>query len=397
MKQLISPLILLFLIIFSVACSEKSVITTEQEDSYSWQVVDSLTIAILGNPIMASVNNQGSLFTFYDFPSSEILVVDAKGSILNRFSKTADTPDNYGFMLDLPVVWGTDRLVQIGMNGIFIFDLKGNLIKKIDHPESIGGAATMRLVGKSSKIVSRNGKEYILMKSNRSRDTHAGEQKFYDTYKALDLVEPESEEMTELGPFESGSKFLDGKGYNQSDYAPAFEVSGDKLYIAHGSEQKMYIYDFSDDNTSLDTTISLDVPGFFEVGGKERKKFSEGGFSVNMSTAAIRNIHLVNDKVIIHYFPGIDPKIMDEARALYNEGKEEEGNNLYKKALEQSIPGVLIYDRSTLDYLGNMIFPSGTTTGGFVADDKFLYFQRAPASDLEEDFLRVYKIKLEEE
>lgn len=399
MKQFKSPFTLLFLTALLISCSEKSAKIADEANKalYSWQVKDSLTVTILGNPILASANESGSLFAFYDFPSSEILITDSKGSILSRFSKTKDTPDNYGFMLDLPVIWGTDRLVQIGMNGIFIFDLDGDLINKIEHPESIGGASTMYTVGKTSRIVTLNGKEYILMKSTRSRDTFAGEQKFYDTYKALDLVDPETEKMTELGPFEPGSKFLDGKGYIESDYAPAFDAMDGKLYLAHGAERKMYIYDFSEDNATLDTAISLDIPGFHEVEGKDRAEFSEGSFSVDMSTAAIRNIHVVNGKILIHYFPGIDPKIIDEARALYKEGKKEEGNNLYRKASAKAIPGVLIYEQATLDYLGRMAFPAGTDTDGFMADNEFLYFQRSPVPDVEEDFLRVYKIKLVEQ
>ena len=390
--------LLVFLISSFFACSSSNnsedFKTENTPIELSFELVDSLSIDILGNPVMSSVNESGSLFSFYDFSSSEILVIDSKGTILNRFSKTEDTPDSYGFMLDFPVIWGTDRLIQIGMNGVFIFDLEGNMIKKIPHPEPIGGAASMHIVGKSSKIAKLKGQEFLLMKSSRSRDTFAGEQKFYDTYNALDLLNTETGEMTELGPFEPESKFLDGKGYIQSDYAPAFSAEDNKLYLSHGSEPKMYVYELFETNASLDTTISLIIPDFFEVEGKDRSEFSKGGVSVSIANAAIRNIFVQNGKIFIHYDPGVDPILMEEARAFFRQGKRDEGNAIYKKASSKSIPGILVYDESSLELLGKINFPTGTNTGGFMADKEFLYFQRSPDPDIEEDFLRIYKMKI---
>lgn len=394
MKYIHTYLFTVSLAIIIISCAENPEKVNPSQIEYSWELVDSLNIDILGNPIMASVNESGSLFSFYDFPSSQILVTDSTGSILHRFSKTEDTPDNFGFMLDFPVIWGMKRVVQIGMNGIFIYDLEGNMIKKIDHPEALGGAATLQIIGKTSKIANIHEQEYILMKSTRTRDTYAGEQKFYDTYKALDLVNPETGEMTEMGAFESESKFLDGKGYIQSDYEPAFATEGNKLYLSHGAEPKMYVYELSGTNATLDTIISLNIPNFFEVEGKDRSEFSAGSVSVSMATAAIRNIFVQKGKIFIHYDPGVDPVIMEEVRSLFRAGKEDEGNTIYQKASSNSVPGILIYEEASLDFLSKIDFPNGTNSGGFLADKEFIYFQRTPPEEVEEDFLRIYKMKL---
>ncbi|MEB2774383.1 hypothetical protein SYJ56_03645 [Algoriphagus sp. D3-2-R+10] len=165
------------------SCNKKETITESTPPEFSLEVVDSLDLDILGNPLMASVNKTGSLVSFFDFPSSETVITDTHGEILHQFSKKEDTPDAYGFRLDLPILWGENRVIIIGMKGLFIYDLDGAMIKKIDHPEAMGSAGSMSFPGLTAKIISIDGKDYLMTKSFRSRDTYPGEQKFYDTYK----------------------------------------------------------------------------------------------------------------------------------------------------------------------------------------------------------------------
>ncbi|SFT99126.1 hypothetical protein SAMN04489724_3225 [Algoriphagus locisalis] len=393
-KKLLNLILLLSFGIFS--CENKETITETTPIELSFDLVDSLDLTILGDPIMASVNNTGTLVSFYDFPSSETIITNTQGDVQNQFSKKEDTPDAYGFKLELPILWGEDRVILIGLKGIFIYDLAGNLIKKIDHAETMGSAGSMSFPGLTAKIISIEGKEHLLTKSFRSRDTYPGEQKFYDTYKAVELVNLETGEMQDFGSFEPESKFLDGMGYVQSDYAPAYDVSSGKLYLSHGSDPRLYIYDFSAKEAKLDTAIHLDIPDFYEVEGLPRSEFSPGSVTINGGTAAIRNIIVQSGRILVHYYPGIDPKIMEEAMGLWNAGQEEEGEALYSKAQAKAKPGIMVFDEKDYSYLGTLDFPAGINKEGFMADKESLYFQRTPDPEVEEDFLRVYKMKLTE-
>lgn len=376
------------------SCENKKTITETTPVELSFDLVDSLDLNILGDPIMASVNSTGTLISFYDFPSSETIITNPKGEIQNQFSKKEDTPDAYGFKLELPILWGEDRVILIGLKGLFIYDLGGNLVKKIDHAEAMGAAGSMSFSGLTAKIISLDGNEYLMSKSFRGRDTYPGEQKFYDTYKAVELVDLETGEMQDFGPFEAGSRFLDGMGYVQSDYEPAYNVSSGKLYLSHGSDPTLYIYDFTTEEAKLDSAIHLDIPDFHEVEGLPRTEFSPGSVSINGGTAAIRNILILDGKILVHYYPGIDPKIMEEAMALWSSGKEEEGEALYIKAEADTKPGIMVFDEKDYSYLGTLDFPAGVNKDGFMADKESLYFQRTPDPEVEEDFLRVYKMKL---
>lgn len=387
--------IVIGLALFS-ACSSPEEKKVDTKVSLYIELKDSIDLDFLGSPILASTNPSGSRFAFFDYSSKKIILTDQEGEILDTISKQGDTPDSYGFMIDLPVIFRNDKFIQVGMNGIFVFSNEGRLIKKIYHPEDMGGAVFMSLIGKSSKIVEFEGVPFLIMNSIRSRDTYAGKQKFYDTYKAIELVNLETGETQDYGPFEEGSLFQNGKGFIQSDYLPSFAVNNGKLYLSHGGEPKVWVYKFSPDQSTLDTTLTLSIPKFFSIKGVDRKEIAEGTYSIHGGKAAIRNIFIQNGKILISYHPGLDPAKMEEGEKLWKEGKQEESELLYKKLQEETFPGILVYDEITLEYLGQLEFPEYVNQEGFLADGEFLYFQKSPNPEKEEDFLRIYKMKLVE-
>lgn len=391
MKQL--QLYLLVIVIFYGCADHKG---KEQEilTSYSFQVVDSLDLKILGNPMITDVSPKADRFAFHDFANKEFIITDNLGSIVSRFSKKEDTPDSYGFLMEFPGFLNEDQLALVGMKGVFIYDLEGNMVKRLAHPESMGIAGFMSFSGKGIEIVSLNGKQYLLSKSVRTRDSFAGEQRFYDNFKALELIDIEEEKFIEIVPFEQGSQFLDGGGYFESDYAPALEATDEKLYIALGGEPRLNVYDLSPEGAKLDTVVTLDLPGFGKLSVRPRAEFSEGSIMIKGGTPAIRNIHVVEGKILMQYYGGIPEEKMKELDVLYSSGSEEEAELLYEKIESEVNQGILILDQKTLEVIGNLDFPIGINVSGFASGGGFLWMEKAPNEEEEEDFLRIYKVKL---
>lgn len=391
-----------FLLVILFSCgneksneANQSLGNSSSETNLILQKMDSVDYQILGDPILSDVSEEGSHILFYDYASSEIISIDLDGQLLGRFSKKEDTPDAYGFMMELPGFLGNNQVALAGMRGVFIYNLEGDLVKKIDHPESVGGAAFMPIAGKSIETVRWNGKDYLLPKSVRGRDTYPGEQAFYDRFRALEWVDVASGESQEIIPFEEGSLFKNGYGYIVSDYTPAFEWVDERLYISLGADPKLHIYQFSENEFKRDTTILMDIPGFQELVLTERSEFQEGTVSLNGSTPAIRNIHRINDLLVIHYFGGLDPAATEEAEQLWMSGNEEEAELLFEKLEREASKGLLIFDPETQKFLANLPFPLGVDEGGLSAGGNFLWFQKAPSEEEEEDFVRFYKYKLE--
>ncbi|UZD24640.1 hypothetical protein PBT90_14760 [Algoriphagus halophytocola] len=396
MKEHFSKLLTIALLLVSWACSENKEQVSEAAKTYEWVIADSLDLDFLGNPMLTDVSPDGSKLVFFDQPSSKILITDSEGNLNHSFSKVEDTPDAYGFMLERPGFFRGEQVAVFGMNGLFIYDLEGEMQQKIPHPESLGGAGSMTFIGKSVETATLDGKEYLIPISVRPRNSFPGEQEFYDTYRAIELVDPDAETMTELIPFEEGSHFLNGKGYIQSDYAPAYEAKDGKLYIVHGGDPKLYVYQLRPELAALDTVIQLDIPGFILPEGKDRAEFQEGHIEIRGGTAAFRNIHILDDLILLNYYAGIEPAKSQEAEALWTSGNEEEARAMYQK-IESEVPkGTLIYQLSDLSYLGHVTQPDLTGGRTYASGGGFAWFQKTPDPDVEEDFLRVYKMKLVE-
>ena len=130
MKHTFYFLILLILFSCGNEKNNESVQNPNSEGSLELQKVDSVDYKLLGDPILADVSDDRSRMLIYDYASSEIITIDEDGMLLGKFSKTEDTPDAYGFMMELPGFLGNDQVVVNGMRGVFIYDLEGNQIKK---------------------------------------------------------------------------------------------------------------------------------------------------------------------------------------------------------------------------------------------------------------------------
>ncbi|MBN3584499.1 hypothetical protein JYB64_19060 [Algoriphagus aestuarii] len=396
MKSYFSSFFCLSLGIAFSACSKKPDTYSEAKKEYTWAVVDSLDLNFLGNPMLSDVSPDGSKLLFYDSPSSKIIITDAKGQMLHQFSKKEDTPDSYGYMMERPGFFNQNQLAIYGRNGLFLFTYEGEMQKKIPHPESIGATGSVIHPGKSTESITLQGKRYVLPKSIRPRNSYPGEQEFYDTYRALELVDVDAEEMTEIIPFEQGSLFLNGKGYYPSDYFPAHEAKDETLYFVHGGDPQLYVYQLSQKEAKLDTIIQLEIPGLTPIEGKDRGEFQKGTVMIFGGTAAIRNIHILDDFLLLDYYAGIDPIKSKEAEAIWNEGKEEEAKAMYKKIEEETQKGTLVYSLEDLSFVSNV--PPPPTTGGrsYASGGGFAWFEKLPNPDVEEDFLRIYKMKMVE-
>ncbi|WP_245189757.1 hypothetical protein [Lunatimonas salinarum] len=383
-----------FILLFYAACTRPQKMTPQGAGNYSFEIVDSLDLAILGNPMLAGVSQTAGRFAFYDFPSREFVFTDPSGGIVGRFSKKEDTPDAYGFLMEFPCFLSDNQVALVGMQGVFIYDLQGNMVSKMAHPETLSGAGFMAFPGKGMKTLMLEGRPYLISKSVRTRSTFPGEQAFYDRFRALELIDIEGAHFWEIVPFEEGSQFLDGNGYYESDYAPAYEVVETKLYVALGGEDRLQVYSLHPTGASLDTLIDLQIPDFGKLPVTPRESFSEGTIMINGGTPAIRNIHRVGGTLAIHYYGGISEETTKGLEALWLSGEEEEAERQYQQAEREVKQGVVLFDLTTMKVDGMLDFPEGTNYSGFASAGGYLWMERFPGEDVEEDFIRVYKVKL---
>lgn len=389
--------IIFILIQFSCGSSQEEGKTDSVSSEWNWNKIDSADIKLLGSPMIGDVSSDGEKILIYDFPGEEILVTDNSGEIINRWKKNEDTPDSYGFMMGLPGFVGKNQVAIVGMRGFFIYDLQGNLQKKLDHAEAIGGAAFMARPGGSIKTVEINGQTHLLFKSLRGNDSYPGEQAFYDRFKAVELLNIETGEFIPVGKFEEGSRFLDGMGYIESDYMPAYTSDGQNLWLALGNEPIIRQYAIEGDSARLVKSKTLVISEFERIIGRPRSTFDPGSIMVDGSTATIRQLFHWEDKLILSYYTGIDAQTMQELEQIWESGDEEAASAAYEKAEAEVKKGIFILDASSLEVIAEVPYPDNVNTEGFLVANGSIWFEKPASEEVEEDFLRIYQFQLTQE
>ncbi len=378
------------------ACSSPKENSAEisQLSTYELALLDSVDIPILGLALLSDVSEDGSKILLYDWPGSEILVADSQGKILHRWKKNKDTPDSFGFMMSLPGFVENNQVAIVGMRGFFVYDSEGNLIRKFDHAEPMGGAAFMARTGNSVKYVSAQGRPALLYKSLRGRDTYPGAEEFYKKFRAVEFLDLGSGDFLEAGKFEEGSRFLDGMGYYESDYMPAYEFADGELFIALGNEPILRKYHIDQDSINLVASEKFELPELQIIEGKPRSSFDPNSVTIFGGTGAIQQIFKIDSKLAVSYFSGI-PR---ETESMLDEIWEKDGQAAYEEAnrkVMSEIPqGILIVDPESLKLEGEIPFPEGVNREGFVVADGAFWFEKSRNLNEEEDFIRIYKMKL---
>lgn len=393
-KQLLGAVLMTVFFVWGCGTNEEKTFSTETSTNWEFEKVDSLQFDIIGRPILADA--EFGKILLYDGQKQEFIILDEEGTLINRFSKSGDTPDNFGFNLLLPGFLSESELMMAGTLGIFVYDFSGNLIKKIPHPEAQSGGVFSSFPGKSIDHFYRNGENKILSKSFRTFDLRLSDEEFYKKLRGLEIIDSQTDQATALVPFPPKSRFLNGNGYIQSDFEPTFSVSESNVQVAFAGEPTLYQYNWNEDSLLLEKSIELSLPNFGEITGQPLKMLEDVGASTNMLTASIRKVVHWNDKILIHFFPGFST---EESLALsedYKNGDEEAAKAKTNKLFAERKMGLAVVDPTEAKQLGIIEFPTWLNPTGFCLDGENFWFQKAFNPDAEEDFIKLYKVKLSE-
>lgn len=60
-------------------CADPKKKEQEISTSFSFEVINSLDLKIIGNPMLVNVSPKANRFIFYDYPSKEFVFTDASG------------------------------------------------------------------------------------------------------------------------------------------------------------------------------------------------------------------------------------------------------------------------------------------------------------------------------
>ena len=392
MNKLLSiKLVLIAIFVWGCTKTEDKKIT-KNPSSWEFEKVDSLQLDIVESPVLADV--EFGKILIYDTQSREFSILNQEGEIQSRFTKGGDSFDNFGFPLLLPAFLSENQVMIPGTSGLFIYDLKGSLIAKIPHPEAISGSTFTNFPGYSIEYSAIGNQTKILNKSFRTNETYIGQKDFYSRFRALEVLSLNDTTSKAWIPFPEESRFKNGNGYIQSDFEPYFNSDEQGIYLAFAGEPILHYYAWSEDSITYKQSLSLELPDFADIKGQPLEKLADLGVSTNLSKASIRKISLWEDKIMILFYPGLSTEQADAVSTEFQKGNRDEALALRKSFLGDRQMGMAVVDKNSFQQLGVVRFPDWVNANGFVQAGEHFWFQKAFNPDQEEDFFRIYKVKL---
>lgn len=381
-------------LIWSCNPNAQETVVNRAPANWEFEKVDSLQIDILGNPVLADVEFGKVLV--YDTQSREFLILNLQGEVQSRFIKNPDSFDNFGFPLLLPAFLDENQVMIPGTSGLFIYDLEGNMEAKIPHPEVLSGGTFSNFPGYSIDYLKTGDNQLILSKSFRIFESYVGQKEFYSRFRALEVLNLKDTTSLAWIPFPEDSRFKNGNGYIQSDFEPYFAADEKGVYLAFAGEPRLHQFAWSGDSLSYQKTLDLKLPDFAEITGQPLEKLADVGVSTNLSTAAIRKVSLWGDRILILFYPGLSTEQAEAITMEFQKGNREEALAMRKSFLGDRKMGMAVVDKNSFQQLGIAQFPDWVNPGGFVREGEDFWFQKAFNPDKEEDFLKIYKVKLVE-
>lgn len=380
------------LFVWGCGSSEEKTASSETASSWEFVKVDSLQFEIIGSPIFTDA--EFGKILLYDGQKQEFIILDEAGTLINRFSKSGDSPDNFGFNLLLPGFLSETEIMMAGTLGVFVYDFSGNLVKKIPHPEPQSGGVFTSYPGKSIDHFYRNGENKILSKSFRTLGSRLSDAEFYQKLRGIEVIDFQTGQATAMAPFPSKSRFLNGNGFIQSDFEPTVTASDSSVYVAFAGDPIVFQYSWNGDSLKLEKSIALSLPDFGGITGQPLKMLEGVGASTNMMTAALRKVVTWRDKVLVQFFPGFSTEEMLALKEDYKNGDEVAAKAKTSKLYSERKMGMVIVDPFEAKQLGIIEFPTWLNPTGFILDGENFWFQKAFNPDSEEDFIKLYKVKL---
>ena len=331
---------LLFLLAIAVctfSCSggnedETKASTPLSEQQLEFEIYDSLVVDYLGNLTLMDISPDGNTFLLMDQNSSEILITDEKGSILNQYNRSGEGPDAYGSDKSgkATFISNTEYLIPTTRN-VVQYDIEGNLIRKIE-PDFQGMA---NLIITASKSVIKRGNNLYFKIEGRSH----GEDDFNEK-NSLEKVNFETGEFTPIIPFPKTSKFMNEElEFAPFDYFPIFDVSQDSLFFMFRNEPKLFSY-------SLD---NLDSPAYskkipFEefIERKTDNSTENGGFNLRDFLLGSVNdlVRLEDGSFLLFYTSGLTD---DQAAEVTSEAGTD-FNKIFSLAEKYNETGYVLFD-----------------------------------------------------
>jgi hypothetical protein len=384
-----SALCLTLLLISWISCTSEKVKETAISH-YQISIVDSVQIEYLGMLGLMDVDPENERVLMFDMQQGLILLSDFRGNKLMEMRKQGDVKDSYGHFL-----WAAAKFTQDGSfmllshNGLFEFDLDGELIQKTNHSTNplpgISGKGTA-----DSEMHLHEGRIYFTAVS-RNQYTKI-EPDFYEEFELLAAFDLENASLNRFLRLEDDAIFKNGMAHEMIEMMPTFTLTKDHFYIVVGTEPTLYQYS-AREPYKLVQSYPLPYPEFQVGKGRPHDKVDVNAITSDQSAGRALNLKSYKDQLFLSYLPGYSSADRETYYALRDPDATRE---FFQSISGKYPPQFMLMDQSA-KLLGHWEAPEKLDFRQFLAKGEHFWFLGRFNQNEEEDLVKIYKVEITEE
>ena len=386
MKNQLFTLWLSLLVAFACTSKEEEILQKPlSEQSFEFEIYDSLVVDYLGNLYLGDISKDGSAFLLVDHLTDSILVTSAAGEILHKFNKQGDGPGLYQqARLGPPTFLNENEIIVPAFRGFYLYSVSGEPTRTF-LPE-FQPRFSMITPYKTNMVI-HEGKIIFPWEGRITDEFGYDGKKFQVETKRIEILDLETGKFSPALPFPKESKFnTNEKTYLNTNYSTGLASKGDTLFVTFRNEPVLYGYHIS----NLDNPVSIRTIPFSEFIEKEPKDAETFG-SYEMSdiyTGSMNQVIPVDkNQFIVNYARGLTNEEYD----LITSEANGDNSKFYEEMQKKNIFGWVVFDGKAISSLIKKHKNLGNIDK-YISDAEIWFSPNS--SVVEKDYVVIYKTRL---
>ncbi|WP_075350574.1 hypothetical protein [Algoriphagus marinus] len=343
MKNQLLLLAALAATIFSCQSKESETPTTPlSEQKLEFEIYDSLVVDYLGNLVLMDISPNGNKFLLIDQNTDTILVSNSEGTILFKYKKEGEGPDNYSGSR-----WGNARFLNESdyllptFSGFFHFELDGTLLKKYQLDFTPHAVLT---IPNNDNFILKDKKIYSNLSGRGVDEFGTSGLDYQKKAFQMEILDLETGKFASAIRFPKSSKYSSTeKSYSDLEFYRSLTSTEDSLFLSFRNEPKIFGYSFSNLNIEP-SSKPIPFPNFIQK--EPTDKNPKEGFSLNdLFLGTINQMISISDQVfLIDYLQGLTKDEFDDV--LSRAGGDTK--KIFELAEEINKGGWVLFDGKTI-------------------------------------------------
>ena len=361
--------------------------------SFSLEVVDTVEVDYLGQLMLMAIAPNGQTFLCMDWQRQEFIFLDrASAKIVSSFSKSGDRPDNPGWGIRAPSFFDNSSMLIGGTNGVFIFDLEGEVVQKYSYLDQPNPGILYMNAGSYIHPSQIDGEEVFIFPTTDARSAIKTERAFYENWRSISVYYPESKRFAPKIHLPANSRYFDGMVYEQSHLMSTFTLMDNRLWLSLGADPVIRAYDVNNDFT-LVAELYPPLLNYISPEGVKPADADPNSVVFEGDLGGIKNIFAYKDDLALVYFPGFSQSQKEALSLAWQTGGEDTYEELYQQFKKVTPTHLLIMSQEG-EVKADIAIPPSLEGGDLLIQNDEIWIQAAENKEQEEDVVRFFRLEL---